>query len=80
MVQFLLKLLLKQISCCAPRIPFISTAKFHSLHVKEPEILESRSHKFWKGRSRKSDILPSLPTQPWSHKQKEKQSDFSNFI
>jgi len=38
-VQFLLKLLLKQISCCAPRFPLILRAKFHSLYVKESEIL-----------------------------------------
>jgi len=35
MVQFLSKLLLKQISCCAPRFRLILTAKFHSLYVKE---------------------------------------------
>jgi len=55
MVQLLLKLLLKQISCCAPRFPLILTAKFHSLYVKcresESEILE-RSE---------SDILPPTP-------------------
>ena len=52
-VQFLLKVLLKQISCCAPRFPLILTAKFHSLEVKESEseILE-RSE---------SDILPPTP-------------------
>jgi len=38
MVQFLLKLLLKQIFCCAPRFPLILTAKFHSLYVKESEL------------------------------------------
>jgi len=48
MVQFLLKLLLKQISCCEPRFPLILTAKFRFLYVKESEILE-RSE---------SDILP----------------------
>jgi len=37
MIQFLLKLLLKQISCCAPRFPLILTAKFHSLYVEKPE-------------------------------------------
>jgi len=37
MVQFLLKLLLKQISCCASRFPLIVIAKFHSLYVKESE-------------------------------------------
>jgi len=37
MVQFLLKLLLKQISCCAPRFPLILTAKLPSLYVKELE-------------------------------------------
>jgi len=31
--------LLKHISCCAPRFPFI-TAKFHSLFVKESDIFE----------------------------------------
>jgi len=36
-VQFLLKLLLKQISCCAPRFQLILTAKFHSRYAKEPE-------------------------------------------
>jgi len=46
MVQFLLKLLLKQISCCAPRFLLILTAKFHPLYVKESEMLE------------RSDILP----------------------
>jgi len=40
MVQFLLKLLLKQISCCIPWFPLILTAKFHSVYVKESEILE----------------------------------------
>ena len=35
MVQFRLKLLLKQISCCAPQFPLIGTAKFHSVYVKE---------------------------------------------
>jgi len=49
MAQFLLKLLLKQISCCAPRFPLILTAKLHSLYVKESEILE------------RSDILPPTP-------------------
>jgi len=40
--QFLLKLLLKQISCFSPRIPMILTAKLHSLYVKESksDILE----------------------------------------
>jgi len=52
MVQFLLKLLLKQISCCAPQFPLILTAKFDSLYVKESEILE------------RSDIFPPTP-QPW---------------
>jgi len=51
MAQFLLKLLLTQISCCAPRFPLILTAKFHSLYVKESEILK-RSE---------SDILPPTP-------------------
>jgi len=39
MVQFLSKLLLKQISCCVPRFTLILTAKYHSLYVKESEIL-----------------------------------------
>jgi len=34
MIQLLLKLLLKQISCCAPRFPLTVTAQFHSLYVK----------------------------------------------
>ena len=33
LVHILLKLLLKQISCCVPWFPLISTAKFHSLDV-----------------------------------------------
>ena len=37
MVQFLLKLSLKQNSCCAQRFPLILTVKFHSLDVKESE-------------------------------------------
>ena len=37
MIQILMKLLLKHISCCAPQFPLILTAKFHSLHVKESE-------------------------------------------
>jgi len=54
MVQFLLKLLLKQISCCVPRFPLILTVKFHSIYVKESEsdILEAGvrdgSRKLWK--------------------------------
>ena len=43
MVQFLLKLLLKQIFSCVPRCPLIVTAKLHPLSVK--------SRKFRKGRS-----------------------------
>jgi len=39
MVQFLSKLLLKQISCCAPRFPLILTAKFHLRFVQESDIL-----------------------------------------
>jgi len=39
MEQSFSKLLLKQISCCAPRFPFILTVKFHSLYVKESDIL-----------------------------------------
>jgi len=48
MVQFLLKLLLKQISCCETRFPLILTVKFHSLYAEESEskILESQSQKF----------------------------------
>jgi len=37
MVQFPLKPLLKQISCCPPRFPPSLTAKFHPLYVKELE-------------------------------------------
>ena len=53
MIQFLLQFVETKISCCAPRLPLILTAKFHSLCVKESEskILE-RSE---------SDILPSGP-------------------
>jgi len=59
-VQFLLKLLLKHISCCAPCFPFISTAKFNSFYAKESEseILERSELES------ELDIL--LPTpQPW---------------
>jgi len=67
MVQFLLDLLLKQISCCAPRFPLILTAKFHSLHVKESEILERSELE--------SDILP--PTlQPWFKPSKDMVSSY----
>jgi len=45
---------LKQISCCAPRFPLILTAKFHSLNVKELEVLETSE----------LDILHPTP-QPW---------------
>jgi len=60
MVRFLLKLLLKQISCYAPRLPLILTAKFHSLYVEESEsgILERSELES------ESDILPPTP-QPW---------------
>jgi len=55
MVQFFLKLLLKQLSCCAPHFPLILTAKLYSLYVKESEseILERLQSelKFWKGQS-----------------------------
>ena len=53
MERFILKLSLKQISCCEPRFPLILTAKVHSLYVKESEsvILESSS------RSRESENL-----------------------
>ena len=41
MIQFLLKLLLEQISCCAPRLTLIAKklleAKLHSHNVKETE-------------------------------------------
>jgi len=61
MVQFLLKLLMKQISFCVPRFPLVLTARFHSLDVKESEseilersesgveseMLESRSRIFY---------------------------------
>ena len=46
MVQLLLKLLLKQISCCAPRFPLILTANFIPFMLS----VGSRSRKFWKGR------------------------------
>jgi len=39
------------ISCCVPRLPLILTVKFHSLYVKESQILETRS--------RESEILES---------------------
>jgi len=50
-VQFLLKLLLKQISCYAPPFPLtkLLTAKLHSVYVKKSEILE------------RSDILGPTP-------------------
>jgi len=53
MIQFPLQFVETKISCCAPRLPLILTAKFHSLCVKESEskILE-RSE---------SDILPPAP-------------------
>jgi len=38
LVQLLLKHLLKQISCCAPRFPLILTAKFHSLYIKVSDL------------------------------------------
>jgi len=65
-VQFLLKLLLKYISCCAPRFPLILKAKLHSLYVKNSE------SEIWKGRGwesesaimERSDILPPTP-QPY---------------
>ena len=49
MVQFLFKLLLKQISSCVPRFPLILTAKFHSFYVKESEseIFETLSQIFY---------------------------------
>jgi len=64
--QFLIKLLLKQNSCCAPRFPLSVTAvatnflaaKLHSLYGKESqsEILERSVLE--------SDISPPTP-QPW---------------
>jgi len=54
MVQFLLKLLLKQISCCAPRFPLILTVKFHSFYVKESE------SKILERSELESIILPSI--------------------
>ena len=56
MVQFLLKLFLKQISFCGPRFPLIIAVNFHSFYVKESgsEILESRS------RVLESEILEKL--------------------
>jgi len=55
MVQFLLKLLLKQISCSVLPFQLILTAKFQFLYVKESEseILDSRS------RESESEILES---------------------
>ena len=65
MVHFNLKFFVEtEISCCAPRFPLILTAKFHSLYVKESEILErleSRDGNFGKS---ESDNLPPTP-QPW---------------
>ena len=40
MIQFLLKLLSTEVSCCASPFPLILAAKFHSLYIKESEILE----------------------------------------
>ena len=69
MVQFLLKLMLKQISCCVPRFPLILTAKFHSLCVKESELeifeRSGWSRKFWKVgvgyfTSESATLLPGL--------------------
>ena len=70
MVQFLLKLLLNQVSCCAPRFPLMLTAKFHYLYVKESEILEKVGvRNFGKSASEilessEPDISPPTP-QPW---------------
>ena len=48
-----------EISCCAPRFPFIVTVEFHSLYVKESEseILERSELE--------SDILPPTPQPCW---------------
>jgi len=73
-VQFLLKLLLKHISCRVPRFPLILIAKFHPRYVKESEILLRSESELFESRSREleseilerseSDILPPTP-QPW---------------
>jgi len=62
MVQFLLKLLLKQISCCAPPFPLILTTKFHSLCVKESEleILERLESDILERSDLESGILPPI--------------------
>jgi len=54
MVQFLLKLSLKQRFLAVSQFPLILRDKFHSFYVKESEILE-RSE---------SDLVPPTP-QPW---------------
>jgi len=43
-----------EISCRAPRLPLILTVKFHSLYVKESEILERSESEILE----RSDILP----------------------
>jgi len=48
-------------SCCAPRFPMILTAKFHSLHVKEPETLEWSESENLERSKLESDILPPTP-------------------
>jgi len=66
MVQFLLKLFFKQISCCVPQFPLILTAKFHSHYVKEleSEILEISESEILERSGSESDILPPTP-QPY---------------
>jgi len=52
MVQFLMKLLLKQRFLAVHHdFHFVLPAKFHFLYVKESEMWKGRSRKFWKGRS-----------------------------
>ena len=56
-VEMVVSFVETEVCCCAPRFPLILTAKFHSFCVKESErpeseILERRSRKSWKGRSR----------------------------
>ena len=59
-VQFLLKLLFQQISCCALRFPLILKAKLQSI-MKESEILESQKSEILERSELESDILPPTP-------------------
>jgi len=72
MVQFLLKLLLQQISCCAPRFPLIAdcykTAKLHSIYVKMSGVGNGNFDKVGAGVGVRhfgivgeTDILPPTP-------------------